>query len=225
MAENTFLFVTCVNDDHLYEQCKRHIQFLHVPETYTIEFLAVRNSRSMTQGYNQAMLNDAKYKIYLHQDTFIISPFFLFNVLSLFQNDSSLGMFGMIGCKNIPENGVWWEGKETVGKVIEERRGAFRTLTFDQHEYHLPYVPVQAVDGLLMVTQYDLPWREDLFTGYHFYDTSQCLEFIKKGYKVGVASQLESWCIHCCGDDFDALSYEAYRKVFIQEYMPFLIKL
>ena len=29
---------------------------------------------------------------------------------------------------------------------------------------------VEGVDGLLMATQYDIPWREDLFDGWDFYD-------------------------------------------------------
>ncbi len=41
------------------------------------------------------------------------------------------------------------------------------------------YEQVRVIDGLIMVTQYDLPWREDLFLGWHFYDVSQCLEFLK----------------------------------------------
>ena len=27
---------------------------------------------------------------------------------------------------------------------------------------------VQAIDGLFMATQYDIPWREDLFGGFTF---------------------------------------------------------
>lgn len=36
---------------------------------------------------------------------------------------------------------------------------------------------VEALDGLLIATQYDLPWREGLFQGWDIYDISQCTEF------------------------------------------------
>lgn len=51
------------------------------------------------------------------------------------------------------------------------------------------FMPAAAIDGLLMAAQYDVEWREDLFRGFHFYDTSQSLEFQKHGYQVGVACQ------------------------------------
>ncbi len=30
------------------------------------------------------------------------------------------------------------------------------------------FIPVECIDGLLMATQYDVPWREDLFDGFDF---------------------------------------------------------
>ncbi|MFT3655366.1 hypothetical protein DALLNEIH_01790 [Bacillus sp. B01(2024)] len=80
-------------------------------------------------------------------------------------------------------------------------------------------MPADAIDGLLMAAQYDMEWREDLFQGFHFYDTSQSLEFQKHGYQVGVACQKDPWCLHFCGDSFDAAAYEADRQIFVQHYM------
>ena len=60
-----------------------------------------------------------------------------------------------------------------------------------------PYQQVEAVDGLLIATQYDICWREDLFDGWDYYDVSQCGEFKKKGYRIVVAGQPDkSWVIH-----------------------------
>jgi hypothetical protein len=69
----------------------KHIQNLQVPQGYTIELLTVRGAKSMAEGYNRALANDAKYKIYLHQDTFIINPHFLREILDLFQSNPLLG--------------------------------------------------------------------------------------------------------------------------------------
>ena len=43
-----------------------------------------------------------------------------------------------------------------------------------------------------MATQYDVPWREDLFDGFDFYDVSQSFEFRKAGYTVGVPVQRDA---------------------------------
>ena len=76
---------------------------------------------------------------------------------------------------------------------------------------------MEAIDGLLRATQYDVPWREDLFDKWDFYDISQSQEFLRAGYKVVVPKQKRPWCIH--DDDFFNLKnfYNA-RKVFLEEY-------
>ena len=81
---------------------------------------------------------------------------------------------------------------------------------------------VQAIDGLFMATQYDIPWREDLFQGFHFYDVSQSLEFQRAGYLIGIPNQSNLWCIHYNGDEFDADTYEKDRKVFVEQYKDIL---
>ena len=71
--------------------------------------------------------------------------------------------------------------------------------------------------GLLLATQYDIAWREDLFDGWHFYDISQCMEFKKAGYKVAVPWQEEAWCCH--DTMYPALGvYWKYYELFVQEY-------
>ncbi|MEK4397726.1 MULTISPECIES: glycosyltransferase [unclassified Bacillus (in: firmicutes)] len=39
---------------------------------------------------------------------------------------------------------------------------------------------VQALDGLLLATQYDVLWRKGIFDGWPLYENSQCFEFRKK---------------------------------------------
>jgi hypothetical protein len=81
------------------------------------------------------------------------------------------------------------------------------------------YQEVQCIDGLIMITQYDLPWREDLFNGWHFYDSSQSMEFIKSGYKVVIPRQSHPWCIHECGVTSLSNGYHDYRQAFINNYL------
>lgn len=68
-----------------------------------------------------------------------------------------------------------------------------------------------------MITQYDIPWRKDLFCGWDFYDISQCKEFQRAGYDVVVPYMEKPWCIH----DDGILNLEHYntdREIFLEEY-------
>ncbi|MBA4544511.1 MULTISPECIES: glycosyltransferase family protein [Thermoactinomyces] len=217
---NKFLFVTCVNDETLYALCVKHIQNLDVPQGYTIELFPVYGAKGMAEGYNRALANDAKYKIYLHQDTFIINPHFLREILTLFQNNPLLGLLGFAGCKTLPSSGFWWEGKELYGKLIGFPGNTYKLEKWK--EVTDAFEAVEAVDGFLMVTQYDVPWRADLFDGFDFYDISQSLEFKKHGFLVGVPKQIEPWSLHYhtnFNNHFDYPKYMHYHEIFARHYL------
>jgi len=215
-----FFFFTCVNDEQLYALCVRHIQGLFVPEGFTVDIGAERGAKSMAEAYNRAMrASDAHFKVYLHQDTFIINRTFLMDVANLFEEHPQVGLLGVAGCRNLPATGVWWEGKNLFGKVLEYR-STFHVLRFTDPSG--PLARVQAVDGLIMITQYDLPWRDDLFGGFHFYDSSQSLEFQKVGYRVAVPAQRDPWCLHWCGNEFPVREYDRWRTVFLENYRAYL---
>ena len=57
----------------------------------------------------------------------------------------------------------------------------------------------------MIATQYDIPWREDLFTHFDFYDVSQSFEMRRAGYKVLVPYQETPWVIH--DSSFAKLTY------------------
>lgn len=214
--DRSFCFITCVSDDGQYRNCLNHIRRLFVPEGYRVDTVAIRNAPSLASGYNAGVrASGAKYKIYLHQDVCIANRMLLHDLLRLFQKHAQLGLVGVVGCVRIPASGVWWEASELYGKVLE-RRSAFGYLGF--REVEGDFQPVDAVDGLFIATQYDVPWREDVFDGWHFYDVSQCFEFRKRGYAVGVPSQRDAWVVHECGEqDYDP-EYERYRVKFVQRY-------
>jgi len=210
-----FLFVTCVNDEDQYRECVKHIEQLIVPQGCSVDYFPVRSASSLTSAYNQALDHPATYKIYLHQDTYVIYPGMLVELMHLFSAHPRLGMVGVIGCQILPKSGIWWQGLNLTGKVID-RPDTYRWLSFGKDAY--PYTPVAAVDGLFLACQHHIPWREDLFDGFHFYDISQCLEYRKKGYDVGVVPQPQPWCIHNWNGSFDAVSYEKYRQRLLEHY-------
>ena len=76
---------------------------------------------------------------------------------------------------------------------------------------------VEVVDGFIMATQYDLPWREDLFDGWDYYDISQCMEMKRNGYKCVVPKQIRPWCYH--DNSYSKMEkYYDYAQVFVKEY-------
>lgn len=214
---NVICFIICVNDESLYELCLGHIRALIVPPDIKVEVLPVRGALSMASGYNKAMEhNEAKYKVYLHQDVYILNVHFIRDVLAQFHSDEKLGILGLTGAVRMPANGIWWEDSQRCGKVFQQRI-IYSYLDFA--EVSEANRTVEAVDGMLMVTQYDIPWREDLFDGWHFYDSSQCFEFARHDLRTAVPRQHQYWALHACGNDFDHKAYHLYRQRFVQEYI------
>ncbi|MBB6215728.1 GT2 family glycosyltransferase [Anaerosolibacter carboniphilus] len=210
-------FITLVNDEKTYEKALYHMNRLTIPEGYNVEILCIKNAKSMAAGYNHGMkYSDAKYKVYLHQDVSIINKDFIKDFLTIFEKYPSIGLMGVAGSKTIPSNGIWWESPQRYGQVYDNHTGQMSLLRFNDVENE--YVKVKAIDGLLMITQYDIPWREDLFDGWHFYDISQSMEFQKSGFEVAIPKQVTSWCIHDCGIVNVQNGYEKYRITFLQEY-------
>ena len=80
-------------------------------------------------------------------------------------------------------------------------------------------MPVQAIDGIFMATQYDVSWRSDLFKEWHFYDISQSFEFARHGYKVVVMQQQEAWVIHLAGRKNIDESYTANMEILKSNYV------
>ena len=144
-----------------------------------------------------------------------ITKIFWGDVISIFQTDPKLAMLGVIGGKDLPQDADIWDAWNCGGTYGADSRDAF-TIRLKQDE-KLPYMEVEAVDGMLMITQYDLKWREDLDLGWDFYDISQSLEFRRKGYKVGIPFQKQPWCMHDSG--YSKLNhYDEVRKRMIGEY-------
>lgn len=220
MNNNKVSFIIAVNDEVAYEECKAYINNLIVPNDFQVEIVPIRNAEYLTKAYNECMNNlDSKYKVYLHQDVLIINKNFITDILKVFTLDS-IGAIGVCGAKAIPKSGIWWESSEIVGKVYESHTGKMDLLKFNEVESD--FSEVDGLDGLIIITQYDVTWREDIFKGWHFYDLSQCIEFKKQGYKVVVPKQNKPWCTHDCGVVNTMNGFYENRNIFIENYKEFL---
>ena len=218
MNDKKVAFITCVNSDYWYSECLLYLKHLNLPAGFGAEFIDIRGAKSMAAGYNEGMRRtNAKYKIYLHQDTLVVNKNLVADLLKIFR-DETIGVVGMIGCMSLPKTGVWWDGMRIYGRVLHACEPESVT---DSHcdEPTGDYQIVEAVDGFFIATQYDLTWRDDLFDGWHLYDTSQCKEMQRAGYKAVVPNQTQDfWCIHCPKEKPLDPKYRKYQKIFLREY-------
>lgn len=209
LNEKKIAFIICSNDEQETEECLFYLANLKIPEEYEKDIVLVHNASSMASGYNTGMKRtDAKYKVYMHQDTFIINQNFIFELLDIFRADRKIGLLGCVGCRRMAADGYAVSCWDT-GKV-------YHNLDIC-HYYEHEVCEVDVVDGLLLATQYDIPWREDIFQGWDYYDISQCYEFHRKGWKVVVPEQKEYWCYH--DNRYSRLTaYDEWQKKFVEEY-------
>lgn len=215
MDERKIAFIMCVNDELYERECVSYIERLELPEDFKRDIISVKGAKSMTSGYNQGMKeSDAKYKVYLHQDVFIVYQRFIKEILEIFENPE-IGMIGQVGALEFEKTAVMW---------FEERIGKFYTNPFEMAAESIGsqringrYQQVEVIDGFLMATQYDIPWREDLFKKWDFYDASQSLEFQRQGYQVVVPDMESAWCIHDDGM-MNLSNYYDEREIFLKEY-------
>ncbi len=214
MDERKICFIACVNNENYEQEMLRYLKRLNVPRGYEMESFSIWGAESMAAGDNEGMRrSSAKYKVYLHQDVFIVNKNFISDLLDIFREED-IGMAGMVGVPQLPENSIMWNAPR-IGKIYAYLIYQSSNSVFGGIEGR--YQQVQAVDGLLIATQYDLPWREDLFHNWDFYDISQGQEFIKKGYRIVVPYQKQPWCIH--DDGFNNLkNYYSARRIFQNEY-------
>lgn len=216
-------FISCVSNKNTYEKCLSYLDKLVIPEGMKVERICIEDAKALTEGYNRAMKqSNAKYKVYIHQDTFILYEGFLQEVVTLLNKYPKLGLLGVAGGKNLPLSGIWWETTEKYGNVYDTSGGV--KVLLDMGIIKGDYERVHVIDGLIMITQYDINWRDDLIKGWHLYDASQSMEFIKSGYEVGVPKQSQTWCFHDCGLIKLNEEYEKNRIIFINEYRDLLYK-
>lgn len=211
-------FILCCNNSQYQKECCSYLEELERPEGYELEILPIIGAESMTSAYNQGMGQlDAKYKVYLHQDVLIWNRHFIYDMLKIFEN-TKVGMIGVLGGNDIPDDGIVYRAWNMGMTYSCDTQDA----GIKQGDNPEPgsFCEVEAIDGMLMATQYDVPWREDLFAGWDFYDISQSFEFRKRGYSVVVPYQKEPWCMHDCGRS-KLQNYNEGRRILLEEYHTF----
>lgn len=219
MKNNKIAFIICTNDKDYMTECMFYISQLKVPDDMELEIIRIEDAVSMTSGYNRAMRqSDAKYKVYLHQDVFILNENFIYDIIKCFEMDAELGMLGIAGSRKVPNDARVWDSLDIGGCYSVGTFGGIGYAAV-KPEINNPsgfYEETEFIDGMLIATSKDIEWDERI-DGFHYYDLTQCIRFREAGYKVAVVRQEDLWCFH----DFGPLNletYDKYRKIFCYLY-------
>lgn len=196
MDTKEIAFIIYKNDTSWFEECVRYIQDLYVPEGYTIDILTIEDAESIPRAYNAAMeRSKAKYKIYLHEDTLILHRGLISDILKIFDEDPSIGMIGMAGCRKRPlgkdRQHHWdvWRAYLDDGSSVRDQD--LRNRQDEKKRYAL----AEAIDGFFMATQYDLDWQDELAEE-GSYDVLHSLGMMELGKKIVIPWQEKPWCYH-----------------------------
>lgn len=211
-------FIVCVNNELLFNECCFYINRIAVPEEYKIEIIGIREAHSIAEAYNAASADtDAKYKVYIHQDVYILNENLIYDCLRIFEN-SKIGMLGVIGCdirlKSARYEIFWNIGSCFVSNGFSMETIEMNSFADDDYKY------VEAVDGMFIMTQYDVPWDEEL-GDWHFYDIAISERYKKAGYMIAVPYQEKPWCFHDSGI-CSQNGYEKKREQFCNLYEGYL---
>ncbi len=221
MKSNKISFVLCTDDDVCESESIRYIGRLAIPDGVEVEVISVHNAASMLAGYREGYEStDSEYFVFMHQDVFILNRFFIMDILSIFRSDEHIGMIGMVGSPRMSPDFIMWNSRRIGNVYIKGDRTDYAGYRYDIDVEG--YEDVEVIDGFLMVYRRmkgkELTIRDDIFTGWDFYDVSMSFEVINEERKIVVPWQHMAWCLH---DDLGVqslLDYDKYRMIALKEY-------
>ncbi|GIP47420.1 hypothetical protein J53TS2_10110 [Paenibacillus sp. J53TS2] len=219
MSKKKFSFIFVISDEEVYEESRCYLNRLRIPDGVEVEVHELRAVKNLPLALNHAMhRSDAKYKVYLQDYLFIVNPNFIEEVIKRFESSPELGIMGMVGTNHPSLTGKVFESYQLVGNIIEREAGTIQLKRFNGEFTK----PIKLLDGKILITQYDLPWREDILTSSEYLGESQSLEFTKSGFKAAVFNQNEDYFFY--DPDFIELQdlSEPVQGKFLSEYYSLL---
>lgn len=202
MNDRQIEIIIHATDEKYYSELVQALQSLVVPKGFSCEVRPITREKKYA-AYNTAMrASDAKYKIYMDERTTVTNQNFLSELLEIFNSDKTIGLVGVTGAVELSTNGI----------SVKSFKRTYKDFSGE----------VEAVDFFFLATQYDLPWRHDLFTDDFFGRQAQCIEFKRAGYKVFVARQSNPWVAY---QNEKLTIDDANRQKFLDEYSKDLFPL
>jgi GT2 family glycosyltransferase len=155
--------------------------------------------------------------VFCHNDIIFEKEYWGKRVLEHFVKKPEYGILGVAGTSYYPSSGRWWDIQgEMIGQVFHQHNGR-KWLS----EYNKPFgskiIDSVIVDGVFFaVKKNNLKSNfDESFKGFHFYDTSFCMENHLLGVKVGTISNvsLTHLSIGMTNDE-----WENNRRLFLEKY-------
>ena len=221
--EKTVAWIFCATKRIYVDEIILYLKNQDLPSGFRGIACAVWNSPSMTAGYNYAMKTiPAKYKIYIHQDTFLFDPGYTAELIRTLKG-SGWSLLGLAGSEYMPQTGRWWDtGQEAIHMCLLQDMVMYILNSVTEKETQ-GVLPMHNLDGVLLATKEDVPWRSDLFTDFHFYDVSACREYRKRGLAVGMLQSGKAGVLHevsVTRGSRAEIRYEEEKLKFLKEYPP-----
>lgn len=211
MDEKKIAVIIYVQDEDDYKICAESLRELSCPAGYGLEVIPVVKAASRGVAYQAGMeKSNAKYKVYIDSAAWIVSERLLTEMVDIFLHHPEIGILGLSGTEIIPPNAPFWVSPARLGKWSDKDGTEHEFGAFDE-----PFREVQALDMYFLMTQYDVPWRTDLFNDDLFLCAAQSIEFKRQGYKACVVKQEGTWLAYARENATTSLSF---NDRFLDEY-------
>ncbi|NLK24472.1 MAG: glycosyltransferase [Clostridiales bacterium] len=215
MNNKKISFIIIKKNEDAYLECLKYIQKLNVPTGYSVDYVYVKDSNNIAKSFNYAMnKTDAKYKVYINENTRIVDHNFIINILKIF-SDNTIGMIGVCGAEKLNTKAVFSDSKKIISSAKIVKCDFFDKIQENSNSF---YKNVQVINGIIMVTQQDIHWRDDIFDGNYFYDLSQSLEFYRNKLQVVIMQAKGVCAIYDNVNETLDNTYNIYRNKFLEEY-------
>ncbi|WP_182188061.1 glycosyltransferase [Pectinatus frisingensis] len=217
------LFIIEQIDGVNYQRCVNSIKGLHIPNGYVVKINTWKKEKRInrTQIYNCILQqSSAKYKIYISENIYLINKNLLRDILAIFESDETIGLIGVSGIKYVP---IYENDQAATYRYGEyyylDKNNKPRNCKYNS--ISSKYEIVQGISNIMLATQYDLPWREELPDMELYYNVSYSMEFIRKKLRVIVPMQLKPWCLNMNRDGIcdDGINFP---NSFYKEYAGYL---
>lgn len=193
-----------------YDKEIEYLSQLNVPAGMKVDIITLDDSVNRFVMYNQSMMqSDAKYKIYMDDRSIILNPDFFAEVIELFKEEK-VGAIGVWGTSQLSTTGDFAITNSLTGKIVFDNGD-----NFDGKEIIDKYFTAQILGQGIFVTQYDVRWRNDIFSSNIYWTESQSLEFRRLGFKCIVPRQIEPWLL--LHDGYQKTD-EQSKNIFLDEY-------
>ena len=190
-------FIVCSDDALEYSRIMEWVNNLYVPQNITLNSMQVTGVSKLPSGYNEAMeASDAKYKIYVRDGVRILNPYFLYNIIDIFETKTDVAMIGFLGSKYIPSGGIM-EDVDCYGSLAV----AGENETFVCGENPISDVYASFVHSCVVATCNDIKWNADTEYSDEFTCSVHAIEYKKKGLKTLIPPQEYPWVLYDYGKD------------------------